>query len=84
MKTKRDSQKKFKTLSNKDEIKKLIRLFANKTGCGIQFNNCPCNSCFHSINNIDFKHICWLILLGLRGDYKSDDILKSIKMELKI
>ena len=63
--------------------KGLIELFARKTGCGIQHADCPCNSCFHAIeNDIDFQHITWLILLGLRGDYKSDDILKSIKEEL--
>jgi len=66
-----------------NDIKKLIKLFADKTGCDIQFNKCPCNTCFHSIENVDFQHICWLILLGLRGDYLEKDILKLIKEELK-
>ena len=69
---------------NKKEIKKLIKLFSDKTGCSTQFNNCPCNTCFHYISNkIDFQHICWLIILGLRGDYKSEEILKAIEEELK-
>ena len=63
---------------------KLIKLFDDKTGCSIQHNNCPCNTCFHSIEDIDFKHICWLILLKLRGDYKTEEIIKDIKETLKI
>lgn len=61
---------------------KLIGLFAKKTNCNIQHNNCPCNSCFHATEKVDFQHICWLILLGLRGDYDKKQILKSIKEEL--
>lgn len=64
--------------------KELIKIFRNKTRCGIQFNNCPCNTCFHGIDGVDFKHICWLILLGLRGDYNKNQILKEIKSELKV
>lgn len=64
------------------DTKELIDLFANKTGCSIQHNNCPCNSCFHNIE-ADFKHITWLILLGLRGDYNAKEIIESIKEELK-
>lgn len=65
-------------------VKDLIKVFAEKTGCSIQYNNCPCNSCFHKIEEGDFQHICWLILLGLRGDYKREEIIDSIKEELKI
>jgi hypothetical protein len=64
------------------DIKKLIEVFADKTGCNIQFNGCPCNTCFHSIENVDFRHIVWLILLGLRGDYEEKEILDEIKKEL--
>ena len=63
------------------EIKELIKLFADKTGCDIQHNKCPCNKCFHSID-ADFNHICWLIILGLRGDYDFKQIHKDIKEEL--
>ena len=61
---------------------KLIKIFADKTSCRIQHNKCPCNSCFHNIEDVDFQHICWLILLGLRGDYKEKEILTAIKEEL--
>ena len=61
--------------------KKLIKLFSKKTNCNIQFNDCPCNTCFHSLN-ADFKHITWLILLSLRGDYDSNIILKAIENEM--
>lgn len=70
---------------NKKEIKELIKVFADKTGCDIQYNGCPCNSCFHSIdelNGTDFKHLCWLIILSLRGDYEFKETLKLIKEEL--
>lgn len=72
-------------ITEKRFIKELIKLFANKTGCNIQFNKCPCNTCFHSID-ADFKHICWLILLSLRGDYNYsfNNILNDIENELKI
>jgi len=66
----------------KKEIKQIIKLFADKTGCNIQYNKCPCNSCFHSIE-ADFNHICWLLILGLRGDYDFKDIYEDIKKELK-
>ena len=65
------------------KIKELIKIFSDATKCSIQFNNCSCNSCFHNLNDkIDFKHICWLILLGLRGDYESSEIIESIKEEV--
>lgn len=63
--------------------KELIKLFRNKTGCGIQYGNCPCNTCFHNIE-ADFQHITWIILLYLRGDYKDyEEGIKLIKEELK-
>jgi hypothetical protein len=71
----------MKTLAHKEEVKKLISLFGKKTCCGVQYNNSPCNTCFHSLE-ADFKHICWLILLGLRGDYDSKEILEDIEKEL--
>lgn len=62
--------------------KELIDAFSYKTGCSLQFGGCPCNSCFHNID-ADFKHICWIILLYLRGDYKDyDEGIKSIREEL--
>ena len=72
-------------MENKEFTKKLIKLFADKTGCSIQENGCPCNTCFHDIENVNFQHLCWLIILGLRGDYKESnkETLKLIKEELK-
>jgi len=68
---------------NKTDIKKLIELFANKTSCDMQFNGCPCNTCFHSIDvKTDFRHICWLLILSLRGDYKFKEVYESIEEEL--
>ena len=61
--------------------KDLIKIFAGKTMCNAQFNKCPCNSCFHNIE-ADFKHICWLIILGLRGDYEHKEILDAIREEI--
>lgn len=71
------------TFRKGSEVKKLIDLFAERTGCNIQHNCCPCNSCFHSIGDeVDFRHICWLIILGLRGDYDTKELLNSIEEEL--
>jgi len=62
----------------------LINLFSKKTGCAIQYNDCPCNTCFHSIEDVDFQHICWLIILGLRGDYPPIEVMENIEKELKL
>jgi len=69
---------------NKTQFEKeLIKLFAKKTSCSIQFGGCPCNTCFHSIEGVDFQHICWIILIYLRGDYKDyEEGIKLIKKEL--
>jgi hypothetical protein len=61
--------------------KELIKLFAKNTSCSAQYNNCPCNTCFH-YQEADFKHICWLIALAIRGDYNKQEILKAIQEEL--
>jgi hypothetical protein len=60
----------------------IIKIFRENTECGIQYNKCPCNTCFHA-QEADFRHICWLIVLGLRGDYDRKEIIKLIKQELK-
>jgi len=67
-------------------VKELIGLFSEKTSCAVQHRGCPCNSCFHAIKDVDFQHICWLILLLLRGDYKGmeADLIKDIKEELRL
>lgn len=63
---------------------RLIEVFSEKTNCEIQHHKCPCNTCFHNIKNVDFQHVCWLILLGLRGDYEADDIIPRIRKEMKL
>lgn len=71
------------TMNTDQFIKEVIKVFAEKTSCNIQSGGCPCNSCFHSIG-ADFNHICWLMLLGLRRDYKQSrpELLEDIKKEL--
>lgn len=77
-------QQEIQRLTKTQFTKKLISLFVDETGCSIQYGNCPCNRCFHCIDEtIDFQHIVWLILLGLRGDYQGDEIIDSIREELK-
>jgi len=63
-------------------IKELIGIFRGEAGCGIQYGNCPCNTCFHHLD-ADFQHICWLIVLGLRGDYVDmrEQLLSDIRGE---
>ena len=64
-------------------MKKIINVFAEYTQCDIQSNDCPCNTCIHNMpEDIDYQHIVWLMLLGMRGDYDLDFITKSIKEEL--
>ncbi len=74
-------------MDRKEFTKELIELFSVMVGgCRLQKNNCPCNTCFHSLDdNIDFKHIVWLILLGLREDELKDnqEHLNLIEEELK-
>ena len=66
-----------------EQIRQLIDVFAEKTMCGIQHNGCPCNSCVHNLpETINYQHIVWLMLLGIRGDYDMDDITEDIKEEL--
>ena len=64
----------------KEFIKELINIFAEETSCGMQYNNTPCNSCFHSLD-ADFRHICWSMLLFLRGDYDKEMIIDDIEKE---
>ena len=66
------------------EIQDIIDLISNKAGCGIQYNDCPCNTCFHTwagdiglSDNI--SHLLWLALLGIRGDYTEQDLLSAIE-----
>lgn len=62
---------------------KINELFSDKVDCHIQ-DRYACNICFHSLEGIDYQHICWLLLLLMRDDYKGAeaDILKELKKEL--
>ena len=71
----------IKDITLKQFNKGLIEIYANNTSCNIQHKGCPCNSCFHS-QEADFKHINWLIVLALRGDYNKREILIEIQKEL--
>ena len=72
-------------ISDAKDIKNLIKLFAEYNMCGVQYNGCPCNSCVHNMpENIDYQHVVWLLLLGMRGVYDSKLITDSIKKELNI
>lgn len=70
-------------MEKREYIRELIDLFADKTGCGVQHKGCPCNTCFHAIEGVDFRHICWVMLLYMRGDYKDyENALDLIEKEL--
>ena len=73
---------------NKEDIQRLIEMFSEKTGCAAQYNGCSCNTCHHAISDdVDFKHICWLMLLIIRGDAdekETGEILDMIEEELSI
>jgi hypothetical protein len=68
--------------------KSIIKIFAEKAQCGIQHNFSPCNSCFHAISDkeVDFRHVCWCLLLAMRGDYKGEnlkELLEHLKEEVQ-
>lgn len=69
-------------MNRKQLTQAILDIFAERTQCAVQYRGCPCNTCFHAIKDVDFQHVCWLILLGLRGDY-SWDIVDSIKEEVE-
>jgi len=70
------------------DIKEIVDKIAELVGCHIQFNNSPCNTCFHTwagdIGLSDnMAHLFWLVLLGIRGDYPEEEIIEGIK-EMKL
>ena len=67
-----------------EDIKEVVSKISKLTGCSIQFNGSPCNTCFHSWASDsglsdNMAHLFWLILLGIRGDYSEEDIVRGIK-----
>ncbi len=72
-------------MQQREFITKMKRIFCENTGCHLQDNGRrPCNGDFHAQEG-DFKHICWLIVLGLSADYAKhrEEILEDIKKEFK-
>ena len=63
--------------------KQIINIVAERAGCSIQHNGCPCNTCFHSWAceelGDELGHNFWEIILVLRGDYSKEDIIKFRK-----
>ena len=63
--------------------RELLNIARRETGCKIQFNNMPCNSCFHSIFceelGDDMGHLFWLLVLGIRGDSTSKDLAEAVQ-----
>ena len=71
-------------MTKKNFAKGLILLANQGTGCSIQYNGSPCNSCFHAWaeDELDLHpilaHALWLVLLSVRGDYKKKEILEAL------
>ena len=74
--------------------RKLVDLVSEETGCKVQHNGSPCNTCFHSVFckelGQEIGHRFWGVVLVARGDYTEEDILtneeeyeKLIKKERK-
>lgn len=63
---------------NKQDLKKFIEIIADKNGCSIQYNGCPCGTCFQSMENVDYNHLSWILLLALRGDYNKLEDLEDV------
>ena len=58
-----------KPMTARQFMKAASELFADHTGCGVQWNgNRPCNTCFHAMEG-DFKHIVWLMILAQDEGY---------------
>jgi hypothetical protein len=61
----------------------LIDLVSKSVGCSIQYNGCPCNTCFHTWvedelgMSSDMAHLFWIVVLSLRGDYKEEELFRS-------
>lgn len=59
--------------------KMLLSDLREETGCGMQFNNCPCRTCFHNLCrelklSDERATQFWGIVLILRGDYTEKEI----------
>lgn len=70
----------------------LRKTLVEKTGCSIQHNGWPCNTCFHALDlgiTPQRLHELWGAVLAYRGDYspidveQTPDVVKSNIAELK-
>ena len=69
------------------DIQDIINIISNNAGCGIQHNDCPCNTCFHTwASDVGLSdtlgHLLWGVVLAMRGDYKEEDIYEQIVEDL--
>ena len=61
----------------------IVNIAARGTRCGIQYNGCPCNTCFHTWAEDELKlspdlsHMFWLVVLALRGDYTCEELIEG-------
>jgi len=75
-------------IEDEEFVKDLLKLVSEKAGCKIQYNNCPCNTCFHTwaedigLSN-NMAHLFWIVILALRGDYTEKELLESNKDNFK-
>ena len=65
------------------EVKKLLKYFADKTNCSVQYKGCPCGSCLLSYNKADYSNLFWLMVLFIRGDYSFNDIKPNLDNNFK-
>jgi len=62
------------------EREQLRQLLQDKTGCAIQHDGWPCNTCFHSLDlglSPEHQHDIWESILAYRGDYSGLGIIKQ-------
>jgi hypothetical protein len=73
----------------KQFIKKLQKNLCEATGCSVQYNGWPCNTCFHNWAEVElglsptFGHLFWVVVLALRGDYKQVELEEGYEVFLE-
>lgn len=72
-------------MTKKNFADHLLSISRQGTGCSIQYNGSPCNTCFHAWAEDKLElhprlaHALWLINLSLRGDNKPEDLEDAIE-----
>ena len=54
---------------------RLLQMFHEGRTCDRQT---ICYDCFHRIENVDFRHISWLIILCLEGNIGEEELYESL------